>query len=157
MLEFILFVALIILLVVLRKPLSNMLIGGLDKRSERIRTDLDEAARLHAEAKALLEKHQAKLAEGEGAAADILAHAEKESKALQARLAEDLEKALERREVQAMERIAQEESRALREVRGRATDLAIRTTRQILGDQLEEGNAAKIMEGAIGEVRRKLA
>ena len=35
-----------------------------------------------------------------------------------------------------MERIAQEENRALQEVRSRAADLAIRTTRRLLADKV---------------------
>ncbi|MEZ5824715.1 MAG: ATP F0F1 synthase subunit B [Geminicoccaceae bacterium] len=157
MLEFILILATLCLLFIVRKPLKQALIGGLDNRAERIRDEIDEARRLHDEAKALFEKHQAKLAEGEKAAADIIAYAEEEAKRLEERLKTEMEQTLARREEMAMERIAQEESRALRDVRSRAADLAVRTTRQLLTERLGGDGASDIMKNAISEVKQKLA
>ena len=45
-----------------------------------------------------------------------------------------------------MERIAQEESRALQEVRGRAADLAIRATRRLLTDRVGAGEAQDLIQ-----------
>ncbi|MCB1972366.1 MAG: F0F1 ATP synthase subunit B, partial [Geminicoccaceae bacterium] len=113
----VLMVALLCLLFLIRKPLGSMVIGGLDRRGERIRAELDEANRLHEEARALLDKHRAKLVEGENAAAEIVAHAQSEAKRLEERLKAEMEHALKRREELALERISQEETRALRDVR----------------------------------------
>ena len=65
---------------------------------------------------------------------------------------------MKRRTELAMERIAQEEARALQEVRSRAADLAIRTTRRLL-DRARSAPARRrrLIRGAIEEVKRKLA
>jgi F-type H+-transporting ATPase subunit b len=132
-------------------------LGTLDGRAEKIRTDLDEAQRLHDEAKALLAKYQAQLQHGEALAADIVAQAETQRQRFEEKMRADFDLAVKRRTELAMERIAQEESRALQDVRSRAADLAVRTTRRLLSEKVGAGEAQSLIQGAIEEVKRKLA
>ncbi len=157
MLELILLACLVLLVVVVWKPVKNGVLGTLDGRAEKIRHDLDEAQRLHEEAKALLAKYERQLHQGEKLAADITADAEKQRQRFEERMRTDYEAALKRRTELAMERIQQEESQAVQAVRSRAADLAIRTTRRILTERLGDKEAQDIVRGAIEEVRRKLA
>ena len=157
MLELVLLVCLVILIALVWKPLKKGVLGSLDARAEKIRSELDEAQRLHEEAKALLAKYQRQLHEGEKLAQDILAQAEAQQKRFEEKMRADYEAAVKRRTDLAMERIAQEEARALQEVRSRAADLAIRTTRRLLAERVGEGEAQNLVRGAIEEVRRKLA
>ena len=157
MLELMLLVSLVILLVLIWKPLRKNVLGALDARAEKIRTDLDEAQRLHEEAKALLAKYQRQLHEGEKLAADILAQAETQRRRFEEKMRADYDVAVKRRTDLAMERIAQEEARAVQEVRGRAADLAIRATRRLLVEKVGAGKAQRLVQGAIEEVKRKLA
>ena len=64
---------------------------------------------------------------------------------------------MKRRTEHAMERIAQEESTPWPEVRGRAADLAVRTTRRLLTEKLGAGRGAGLIRSAIEDVTRKLA
>lgn len=155
--EIVLVIALILLVVGLWRPMKKAVLGALDGRSESIRRDLDEAQRLHEEAKALLARYQRKLHEGEALAAEILDHAEAERNRLEARMRREFETSVERRTQQATDRIAQEEARALQEVRARAADLTVRTTRRLLTEQLGPDHAQQLIGGAIEEVGRKLA
>ena len=155
--EFWLAVALIVLIVALWKPASRGILGALDARSARIRQELDDAKRLHEEAKALVAKYQRQLHEGEELAAEILERAEADSTRLEAKMREDFETTVKRRTQQAMDRIAQEEQRALMEVRARATDLAVRTTRKLLVEQVGAQQAQRLIGAAIEDVSRKLA
>lgn len=157
MLELVLLVCLVILIALVWKPLKKGVLGSLDARAEKIRSELDEAQRLHEEAKALLAKYQRQLHEGEKLAQDILGQAEAQQKRFEEKMRADYEAAVKRRTDLAMERIAQEEARALQEVRSRAADLAIRTTRRLLAERVGEGEAQNLVRGAIEEVRRKLA
>lgn len=157
MLELVLLVALVILIAALWKPGKKALIGGLDARAEAIRRDLDEAQRLHEEAKALLARYERQLHEGESLAGEITEQAEAERGRLEARLRAELEAAIRSRTQQATDRIAQEEARALQEVRARAADLAVRTTRRLLSEKLGPGEAQRLLAGAIAEVGKKLA
>jgi F-type H+-transporting ATPase subunit b len=157
MLELMLLVSLVILVVLVWKPVRKNVLGALDARAEKIRTDLDEAQRLHEEAKALLAKYQRQLHEGEKLAADILGQAETQRQRFEDKMWADYDLAVKRRTELAMERIAQEEARAVQEVRGRAADLAIRATRRLLVEKVGAGEAQKLVQGAIEEVKRKLA
>jgi F-type H+-transporting ATPase subunit b len=157
MLELWLLVALIILAVVIWKPFKQHVLGGLDSRAQKIRDDLDEAKRLHEEAKELLAKHRRQLHEGESLAADIQARAKAETERLELRLKAEFEQLVARRTQQAEDRIAQEQARALDEVRGRAADLAVATTRRLLTEKLGGDAAQRIMQSSIGEVTRKLS
>lgn len=157
MLELVLLVALVLLVIVVWKPVKNAVVGTLDGRAEKIRHDLDEAQRLHEEAKAMLAKYERQLHEGEKLAADITAQAEAQRQRFEERMRTDYETALKRRTDLAMERIQQEESQAVQEVRARAADLAIRTTRRILTQKVGQNEAQAMVKGAIEEVSRKLA
>lgn len=157
MLELILLLCLVLLVAVVWKPAKRAVVGALDGRAEKIRHDLDEAQRLHEEAKAMLAKYERQLHEGEKLAAEIAAQGEAQRKRFEQRMRTDYEAALKRRTELAMERIQQEESQAVQEVRARAADLAIRTTRRVLTDKVGEGEAQTLVRNAIEEVKRKLA
>ena len=156
MIELWLLVALIILAVVVWKPFKLHVLGGLDKRALQIKSELDEAKRLHEEAKEMLARHRRQLHEGKSLAADIQAQAEAETERLQQRLKDEFEQLVERRTRQAEERIAQEEARAMAVVRGRAADLTVATTRKLLTEKLGGDAAKRVMQASIGEVTKKL-
>ena len=157
MLELILLIAIVILIVLVRKPFRQNVLGALDARAERIRAELDEAQRLHEEAKALLAKYQRQLQEGEQLAGEIEAQAEAERARLEERMRADYEAAVKRRTEQAMDRIQQEEQRALAEVRARAADLAVRTARRLLTERIGEQEAHAMVRNAVQDVSRRLA
>jgi F-type H+-transporting ATPase subunit b len=152
-----LLISLIILVLVLWKPVKEQLVGALDRRADQIRRELDEAQRLREEAQALLAKHQRQLHDGEGLAATILERGAEENARVEAKLRADLEAAINHRTRAAEERIAQEEARAVAEIRGKATDLAMRTTRRLIVDQLDPAKEQDLIASAIRDVRQKLA
>jgi F-type H+-transporting ATPase subunit b len=156
MLELWLLIALIILAVLVWKPFKQSVLGGLDKRAMDIKRELDEAKRLHEEAKELLARHRRQLHEGESLAADIEARAAAETERLEQRLKADFEQLVERRTQQAEDRIAQEQARALADVRARAADLTVATTRRLLTEKLGGDTAQRVMQASIGEVTKKL-
>lgn len=156
MLELWLLVALIILIVLVWKPFKLHVLGGLDKRAMQIKSELDEAKRLHEEAKEMLARHRRQLHEGKSLAADIQAQAAAETERLQQRLKEEFEQLVERRTRQAEERIAQEQARAMADVRGRAADLTVAATRKLLTEKLGGDAAQRVMQASIGEVTKKL-
>ncbi|MGF1561513.1 MAG: ATP F0F1 synthase subunit B [Geminicoccaceae bacterium] len=154
--EFWLFVALAILIYFARKPVGKALASALDGKADAVRKELDEATRLREEAQAMLADYQRKLHEGQDRAEQIIKHAEEESERLHSRMAEQMENTVKRRTDAAMQRIAQEEQRAVNEVRGAASSLAVQTTRKIMEERLAEGGGDKIMARALGEVKDRL-
>lgn len=157
MLELWLLIALIILVVVIYKPVTGAIFGMLDGHSAKVRAELDQAKRLREEAQSLLATHQRQLLSGEDRARAIVEHARQETERQVERHRSDLEANLQRRTEHAMARIAQEEARALQEVRNRAATLAVRTTERLLRDQVDGQQAQTLLDDAIAEVGHKLA
>jgi F-type H+-transporting ATPase subunit b len=157
MLELLLLIALLILIALIYKPLTRAVFGALDGHATKVRAELDAAKRLREEAQSLLAEHQRRLGAGEDQAQAILGHAQAEVQRQTERHRVELEAALQRRTEQAMERIAREEARALQEVRAQAATLAIRTTEQLLADQLDGQRARALLDEAIAEIGRKLS
>ncbi len=157
MIEIILVIAFLITVALLWRPVGKAVTSMLDSRADSIRQNLDEAQRLHEEAKAMVAKYQRQLHEGEGLAKEILERAENERRRLEAKLRADMVEMTERRTQQALDRIAQEEARALSEVRARAAELAVRGTRLVLTEQLTGENAQRVTQSSIEEVGRRLA
>jgi F-type H+-transporting ATPase subunit b len=155
--EIILVIAFLITIAILWRPVGRAVAAALDGRARSIRQNLDEAQRLHEEAKALVARYQRQLHEGEGLAKEILERAEAERRRLEAKLRADMVEMTERRTRQALDRIAQEEARTLSEVRARAADLAVRGTRLVLTERLEGDEAQRVTRNAIDEVGRRLA
>jgi len=157
MLEIWLLIALVILIAAIWKPLSRTIIGTLDGHASKVRAELDEAKRLHEEAQSLLAEHQRQLAAGKDHARHISEQARREAERQAERQRAELETSLARRTEQALGRIAQEEARAIQDVRNQAATLAIRTTRRLLADQVGSDHAQVLLDGAIEEVGRKLS
>lgn len=157
MLELILLASLIILVVLVYRPVSKALFGILDGHASKVRKELDDAKRLHEEAQTLLAENQRQLARGQDQARTMLDHARAEAQRMTERHQEELEASLQRRSELARSRIAQAEARAVQELRGHAAQLAMRTTEDLLRQQIDEGRAAALIDQAIADVQKKLA
>jgi F-type H+-transporting ATPase subunit b len=154
--EFWLLIALVILIVGVWKPLSRLLLGALDGHSQKVRSELDEAKRLREEAQSLLAEHQRKLAQGEDQAQQIVEHARAEAERQTKRHGDEMEAAIRRRREAAEQRIAQEEARAIQQLRAHAASLTIRTTERLLTEQMDEEQRKTVIDRALAEVGDKL-
>ena len=128
----------------------------LDKRGEVVSDELSQARQLRQEAEALLAEYQAKRAEAEMEAADIIASAEAEA----ARLAIDAKVALEdliaRRTKTVEARIALAEANAVAEVKAKAVDLAVAAATDILRTKVHGDVAADLIAKGIDEAKARL-
>ncbi|CBS86008.1 F0F1 ATP synthase subunit B family protein [Azospirillum lipoferum] len=154
--EFWVFVAFVIFVALVWKKASAAIGTMLDGRAERIRSELDEAERLHKDAQALLNGYQRRLADAQKDAEAFLAHAREEAARLRAQAGSDLEASLKRREAQAMDRIAQAEAAALADVRNLTVDVAIGASKRVLSGGLPPMQADKLIEQSIGELPKHL-
>ncbi|HYE43761.1 MAG TPA: F0F1 ATP synthase subunit B [Caulobacteraceae bacterium] len=130
---------------------------GLDAKAATIQADLDEAARIRAEAEALLKQIQAERAEAEAQAADILANAKEEARLLEVSAKAKLEESIARREQMAERRIAMAESQAAAEVKAAAADLAAQATEAVLADRLRTQRSDPQIDAAIQGLAGKLS
>jgi F-type H+-transporting ATPase subunit b len=128
----------------------------LDTRAARIKAELDEATQLRDQAQQLLTEYQRKQREAVREAADILAHAKDEAARLKTEAAANLEATLARREKMALDKIAQAEAQALKDVRNEAIDVAVAAAERVLAKAVDEQRQATLVDQAIGELPSKL-
>ena len=154
--EFWFSIALVIFIIVVWKPAKRMLIGGLDARAERIREELAAARNLREEAERTLASYQQRQRETAAQAEEIVAHAKAEAERIAAQSARDLEDTLRRRRRLAEERIAQEEARALAEIRAVTVDVAISAARRVIAAELDEERGSALIDDAIAALPHQL-
>jgi F-type H+-transporting ATPase subunit b len=154
--EFYVLLAVAIFFIIVWRPAKRAVIGALDGRAERIRQELEAARSLREEARQALATYQKRQQEGAAEAQAIITHAKDEADRIAAQSLRDLEEALRRREVLAQERIAQEEAKALAEIRAIAVDVAISAARQVITALLDEKRGAALIDDAISALPRQL-
>jgi F-type H+-transporting ATPase subunit b len=148
--------AVVVFVIGVWKPARRVILGRLDARAARIRDELETARRLREDAQEALATYQKQQREAAAEAAAILAHARTEAEHIAAQAARNLEETLERRQRLAKERIAQEEAKALAEIRAITVDVAISTARQVIAAGLDERRGAALIDAAIAELPQQL-
>src|SRR5262249_22193451 len=128
----------------------------LDKRAADITKALADAARLREEALKAKQDAERTLGHAQAEGADIIKQAREEAERMQARAVQSLETAVALREQQALDRIAQSEAAATKEVRDTAIDVALSATRALLRDQVGSGRSTALVDEAIAELPRRL-
>jgi F-type H+-transporting ATPase subunit b len=129
---------------------------SLDDRAERIKTELDEAQRLREDAQRTLAEFQRKQRDAFKEAEQIAALAKSEAERAAAQAARDLEAALQRRQTQALEKIALAEVKATTEIRNTTVDVAIAAVRRVLAEQLDQQRKSRLIDDAIAELPKLL-
>ena len=135
-----------------RKPI----LGMLDARVDSVRASLDEAASLREEAQQLLAEYQRKQRDAVKETEAMVARAKEEAERISSDGAEALEAALKRREELALDKIAQAEADAVREVQRISVEVAIDATRVLIADKLDGARADALIDEAISDISNKL-
>ena len=146
--SFLLFVGLLIYLKV-----PKIFVRLLDEHSFKVKSQLDEARKLREEAAAMLADYKKKQADAEQQAADIIASAKTEAEQFAADSRQKMTETLDRRTKQAMQKIAQAEAAATKDVRARVTDLAIAAASNLIAGQKSN---PKLIEESIAAVKSKM-
>ena len=149
-------VGFIVLVIGLFKPAKNTLLRALDERTENIRQSLDEAASLREEAQQLLAEYQRKQRDALKETDDIIRQAQAEAKRLEHEGEIELEKTLKRREQLALEKIAQAEVEAIREIRSLTVNIAVEATRSLIAGRLDEVRSNELVDQAIENLSENL-
>jgi len=142
--------------IVVMAGVPKLVAAGLDAKAAKIQSDLDEAARLRAEAEAMLAQIRKEKTEAEAQAAELLATAEAEAKRLETEAKARIEESTARREALAERRIAQAEAEATREVKSAAADLAAKAAQEILTARIAGAKSDPALDAAIGQLAGKL-
>ncbi|MGH7715722.1 MAG: F0F1 ATP synthase subunit B, partial [Vulcanimicrobiaceae bacterium] len=137
-------VAVLIFLGLAGKKIVAAIVKMLDDRSSEIRSQIDEATRLRAEAEAILKDADLRKNEALARAQDMLAAASRDAERLTAKLISEAHAVAKRREQMAKEQVAMARKAAIEEIQQQAASLAYRTAEIVLrqtidaeqGDQL---------------------
>ncbi|MBR0810143.1 MULTISPECIES: F0F1 ATP synthase subunit B family protein [Bradyrhizobium] len=129
---------------------------ALDHRADRIKAELDDAARLKQEAAKVLADYKARSATAEREAADIIANAKAEAERIAADAKAKMEDFVARRTKTAESKIALAEAQALADVRAAAAEAAVQAASTILSQSVKGSVADDLLAKGITEVRQKL-
>jgi F-type H+-transporting ATPase subunit b len=132
----------VLIAVFIWKKVPGIITGGLDSKIAAIRSALDEAKTLRAEAEALRAEYSAKIASAEKDAEAMLAGARQEADAILAKAETDSEVMVARRQKMAEDKIAAAERAAVAEVKARAVTAAAAASKLLIA-KAHDGKADK--------------
>ena len=128
---------------------------ALDHRSQRIKTELDDARGLKEDAAKLLAEYKARHA-AEREAQDIITSAKAEAERIAAEAKSKMEDFVARRTKTAESKIALAEAQAIADVRSAAANAAVAAASTILSQSVKGEVADDLLTKGIAEVRAKL-
>ncbi len=131
------------------KKVPALITGGLDRQIAAIRTRLEEAKAIRAEAEALRDEYARKLASVDSEVAGMMSQAETEAQAILTKAGHDAEALVARRTRMAEDKIAAAERAAVDEVRARAAQAAAAAAEQLIRERLDEAQDRKLVDQAI--------
>lgn len=142
-------IAFILFVLLFGWKLWSALTGVLDRRTNTVRAELDEAAQLKAEAAAMLRDASARRDAALAEADALLRSAHDEAQRLAAASQAEADITGRRRERMAMDRIAAAEKAATAEIRGVAAEIATQAAMQIISAGLTAEKGAPLVDQAI--------
>ena len=132
------------------------ILDTLDKRSARIKAELDEARQLRDEAVKLLAEYQNKRGEAEREAEAIIAGAKADAERMASDADAKLADFIARRTKMAETKIEQAEAQALADVRAAAAEAAVSAAEKVLARAATGKVAETLVTQGIADVQKKL-
>lgn len=142
--------------IIIYLKVPGMIAKALDSYSNGIKAQLDQAAKLRAEAEGLKAEYAAKLADAERQAGEIFAAAKTEAENMLATARQDVEALTERRRQAAETKIAVAERTAIAEIREAAVRVGAAAAQQLLSEKLSDDKRKQIVDASIGDLDRRL-
>jgi F-type H+-transporting ATPase subunit b len=146
----------ILFLVFAFKKLKEALFVKIDAHIDSIRTEISIAESLRIEAQDLLAQFEIKQRDAQKEADEIVKRAREHAEEIRKDAKKELDLISKRREEQLSQRLKLMEEAAIQHVRAYATDLAVKATKEIIEDYLDDAANAKLVENSIGEVAAHL-
>jgi F-type H+-transporting ATPase subunit b len=145
---------LVVIAIMLWKKVPAAIGRALDKKIAGIREQLDEAARLRAEAEALRAEYEAKSAAAGAEAEATLARARAEAQGIVEQARIDAGSLIERRTRMAEDKIAAAERSAVAEVRAKAASAAAAAAAQLIAERHDAGADRAMVDRTIAGLGR---
>jgi len=142
----------ILFVILVWKKAGSALSETLDNRSAAIKAELDEARKLHDDAKAELEALKGLKNEAEQEAKTIVANAKAAAERIRGTAAQKAEETVARREAQAAAKIEASEAAMVSELRAKAATLAVGAARELITDKLDDETSLKLVETSVEQI-----
>ena len=146
--------AIIVLAIFLWKKVPAAIGRMLDTRIAAIRTQLDEASKLRAEAETLRAEYETRAKTAQAEAATMREHAHQEAHQILVKAKADAEALMDRRAKMAEDKIAAAERAAIAEVRARAADTAAKAAGLLIQQQHGADADRKLVDRSIAGLGR---
>ncbi len=146
----------IIFAVILYKAGKDAILKALDKRIEKIRTDISSAENLRVESQELLAQYERKHRDAVKEAEDIIKNAEKHAAEIKKNADIELKETMARREKQLQERLERMKTSAIAEIQQYATDIAIKATTEIIATKLDKAANANLVDQSIKQLSKNI-
>lgn len=138
------------------KKAKQLLFKVLDERSAKIEAELKQAQALREEAEKVLALYKQKQAEYTKEAENILRQAREEADMMATHADKELKAALDTRLQAAMDNIAQEEARAINDVRSHIVDISLAAARSLVVHHIESTPQQELLKLALADIDRKI-
>jgi len=145
-------VAVLIFLALAGRKIVAGIVAVLDDRSTYIRRKLDEAARLRAEAEAMLKDAEVRKNQALAQARDMLAAASRDAERLAAKMIADAHAVVKRREQMVQEQIVAARHAAVEEIQQQAAALACRATEIVLSQTINTDHGSQFIDSSIASI-----
>jgi F-type H+-transporting ATPase subunit b len=143
---------LVLILIALWKGVPKLVTSGLDAKINDIKSQLEQAKSLRAEAEALRKEYADKIANAEKDAASVLEHARHEAEAIVAKAEADTTEAIARREKMAHDKIGAAERAAVSEVRTKAARAAADAAQGLIRANYSADADRALVDRSIGAI-----
>ena len=148
-------IAFVIFVVLVAWKGTKKLTAGLDQRADAIRKQLDETQNLREEAQAALASYQRQQRDALAEADEIVAQAKADAERMKVQAENVSTATIKRREEQAVERIAQAEATAIKDVRDQAIELAIGVATKIITEKMTKTVQNELVKDASEDLMKK--
>lgn len=138
------------------KPAAKAVFSSLDGRAAKIRAQIEEARKLREDAQVLLTSYQGKQQNAMAEAERIISQAKEEATRIRIDAEAGLARALERRQKQALEHIAQSEAQALAQVQRTAVDAALTAAEALIRENMDDDKKLALADKAISELQARM-
>ena len=150
-------ISFVLFFLIFGKKIWGALAGMLDGHATAVRAEIDEAARLKAEAETMLKDAEATRIQAQADAKALIEGAAAEAARVTAATQAEAEASAKRREQMALDRIAAAQKQAIDEVRFAAAEMATIAARQVIAEGLSSDASARLIDQAIIQLPAALA
>ena len=149
-------VSFMLLFFLLKKFAFPPILGALEEREKKIRSDISEAEKLRQEADSIKADLQRELKSAHEKADTIVQMATDESKKIQEKTVQETQNKVRQMQSDAEQEIQVSRNKLFNEIRGFAAALTVASAEKMIKKSLDEGDHTRLIEESIDEVLREM-